>query len=455
MTRSRLFWCFLLPFLGVACSSDDPGDGAGSSGGAAGSAGAGLQPAASGGAGAGSGPGGAPAGGAGGMVAASGGGPSVSGGKTSAGGTPTGTGGNVTTGGVTNAGGTSPGTGGASGGAPSAGGSAGAGGAAGAAGATGGAAGAGGATNCTPPAAGSRGMNPLFSDQYTADPAPFVDGCTFYIHCGHDEGSTGFVMREWFVLASTDMVHWTKTVAMKLSEFKWANANAWAGQVVAKGGKYYWYVPVNQSGGGMAIGVATSDSPRGPFKDAIGKALVDDAFEMSNMGFPRPEDTAFTIDPTVFVDDDGQAYLHYGGFGRLVVTKLGSDMTSISGTMKESTPRGFFEAPFLIKRNGKYYEIYAAGQNPATIDYATASSPLGPWTYGGRILEKLPNVAGQDAATSHSGVAQFAGQWYIVYHLSNGPNNGGTYKREVAVDKLTFNSDGSIQKVVPSSGLSF
>jgi len=242
---------------------------------------------------------------------------------------------------------------------------------------------------------------------------------------------------------------------MKLTDFKWANANAWAGQVVAKGGKYYWYVPVNQTGGGMAIGVAVGDSPRGPFKDAIGKALVDDAFEMSNMGFQKPEDTAFTIDPTVFVDDDGQAYLHYGGFGRLVVTKLGSDMTSVSGTMKESTPRGFFEAPFLIKRNGKYYEIYAAGQNPATIDYATSSSPLGPWTYGGRILDKLPNVAGQDAATSHSGVAQFAGQWYIVYHLSNGPNNGGTYKREVAVDKLNFNSDGSIEKVVPSSGLSF
>jgi beta-xylosidase len=262
-------------------------------------------------------------------------------------------------------------------------------------------------------------------------------------------------MREWFALSSTDMVHWTKTVALKLSDFKWANANAWAGQVVTKGGKYYWYVPVNQSGGGMAIGVAVGDSPRGPFEDAIGKALVDDAFEMSNMSFQRPEDTVYTIDPTVFVDDDGQAYLHYGGFGRLVVVKLGSDMTSISGTMKESTPRGFFEAPFLIKRSGKYYEIYAAGSNPATIDYATSANPLGPWTYGGRILDKLPSLAGQDASTSHSGVAQFAGQWYIVYHLSNGPNGGGTYKREVAVDKLNFNADGSIQKVVPTSGLSF
>lgn len=282
-----------------------------------------------------------------------------------------------------------------------------------------------------------------------------MEGCIFYINCGHDEGNTGFVMKEWFILSSADMVHWTKQVALKVSDFRWANANAWAGQMVSKGGKYYWYVPVNQTGGGMAIGVAVADSPRGPFKDALGKPLIDDTFEMSNMGFARPQDTVFTIDPTVLVDDDGQAYLHYGGFGRLVVTKLGADMTSISGTMRESTPRGFFEAPFLIQREGKYYVIYAAGSNPASIDYATSANPLGPWTYGGRVLDQLPTLPGQDASTSHPGVAQFAGQWYLVYHLSNGPNGGGTYRRQVAIDKLTFNADGSIKKIVPTSGLTF
>ena len=105
--------------------------------------------------------------------------------------------------------------------------------------------------------------------------------------------------------------------------------------------------------------------------------------------------------------------------------------------MKEITPQGFFEAAFLTKRYDVYYEIYAAGQNPATIDYSTSTSPLGPWKYGGRILDALPNVSGQDAATSHPGVAEFAGQWYPVYHSSNGPNGGCTYKREVAIDKLT------------------
>lgn len=169
----------------------------------------------------------------------------------------------------------------------------------------------------------------------------------------------------------------------------------------------------------------------------------------------RPQDTVFTIDPTVLVDDDGEAYLLYGGFGRLVATKLGADMTSVVGTMRESTPRGFFEAPFLFKHAGKYYLIYAAGANPAAVDYATSANPLGPWTYGGRVLDPLPSLPGQDAATSHPGVALFAGQWYLVYHLSNGPNGGGTYRREVAIDKLTIAADGTIRKVVPTTGLGF
>jgi len=101
---------------------------------------------------------------------------------------------------------------------------------------------------CSAPLPGSKGSNPLFTDQYSADPAPFVDNCTFYIACGHDEGQTGFVMKEWFLLASTDMVHWTKRVTMRLTDFKWADANAWAGQIVTKNGKYFWFVPVNERG---------------------------------------------------------------------------------------------------------------------------------------------------------------------------------------------------------------
>ena len=309
--------------------------------------------------------------------------------------------------------------------------------------------------SCSAAQPGAQGKNPLLSDVFTADPGALVDGCTFYIHCGHDEGPRSFVLNEWFVLSSTDMVTWKHQVALKVSDFDWADANAWAGQVVKKNGKYFWFVPVQERGGGMTIGVAVGDSPLGPFQDAIGKPLINDAFEMSNAGFRTPSDTPFTIDPTVLVDDDGTAYLHYGGFGRMVVAKLSDDMLAIDGKLEEVTPRGFFEAPYLFKHAGRYYEVYAAGQNPATIDYATSDSPLGPWTYGGRILDALPNQPGEDAATNHAAVAELAGQWYIVYHISNGPNGGGTYKRQVSVDKLTIAADGTIGKVTPSAGLQF
>ncbi len=485
MLRSNLAWlaAILVPLAGCSSPSADPSSSGGStaspsSGGALTSGGTSpsLGGAASNGGSAGSTgiPGGAGAltsGGAFGSGGATQGGGTQggntnggvsSGGATQGGGTQggsinggtTGAGGKAGSGGTQSQGGASSGGGSAKGGSTSSSGGTSGGNASGGS-ASGGVAGGTGGGSCGVPVPGSKGTNPLFTDQYTADPAPFVHDCTFYIATGHDEGNTGFVLREWFLLSSTDMVHWTKKVAMKLGDFAWADANAWAGQIVTKNNKFYWYVPVNERGGGMTIAVAVADSMAGPWKDALGKPLINDAFEMSNMNFSEPGQTPFTSDPTVFVDDDGQAYLHYGGFWRLVVAKLNPDMISISGTMKEVTPNNFFEAPYLFKRNNKYYEVYAAGQNPATINYATSNSPQGPWTAGGVIIDKLPNVSGQDAATSHAGVAQFGDQWYIVYHLSNGPNNGGTYRREVAVDKLNFNTDGSIQKIALTSGLTF
>lgn len=309
---------------------------------------------------------------------------------------------------------------------------------------------------CTGPAIGTQGSNPIMPNLFTADPAALIHDCTFYITAGHDEGTYGFLMRDWYVLSSTDMVNWSDNGGPKLSlnAFGWADANAWAGQMVQRNGRFYWYVPVNERGAGMAIGVAVADSPLGPFHDAIGAPLVNDAIEMRAFNYSQDYQTVYTIDPTVFVDDDGQAYLAYGGFGRMVTVMLGDDMISLKGQMTEQSPRGFFEAPYLTKRNGTYYMVYAAGANPATIDYATSASPTGPWQYRGRILDALPGLPGEDAPTSHPAIAEFAGQWYLVYHLSNGPG-GGTYRRQVAVDKLTFNGDGTIQKVTPTSGVSF
>jgi beta-xylosidase len=309
---------------------------------------------------------------------------------------------------------------------------------------------------CAGPVPGTQGKNPLFSELFTADPAALVHNCTFYITAGHDEGTTGFNLNDWYVLSSTDMVNWSDNggPVMGLGTFAWANANAWAGQMVERDGKFYWYVPVNEAGGGMAIGVAVADSPLGPFQDAIGKPLVNDAVEMAEFGFNDPGQTVYTIDPTVFIDDDGQAYLLYGGFWRLVSVPLGDDMISLAGEMTENTPPDFFEAPFLTKRDATYYLAYAAGSNPATIDYVTSPSPTGPWTNHGRILDELPALPNEDAPTSHPALMEFLGQWYFIYHLSNGPG-GGTYRRQVAIEKLTFDSDGTIQKVIPTSGISF
>lgn len=356
--------------------------------------------------------------------------PTGSGGGTSSGGTASG-------GGTTSTGGSDSGSGGASSGGQGAGGSE-----------------VGG--DCAGPEIGSQGSNPILSDIFTADPAALVHDCTFYITAGRDQGVSGFDLREWYVLSSTDMVNWTDNggPVMRLDTFSWANANAWAGQMVERNGKFYWYVPVNEVGGGMAIGVAVADSPLGPFTDALGEPLINDAIEMSAFGYNDPGQTAYTIDPTVFVDDDGKAYLMYGGFWRMVIVPLAADMISFSGEMVENTPPGFFEAPYLTKRAGIYYMVYAADKNPATIDYVTATSPTGPWQNRGRILDVLPKITGQDEPTSHPAIAELAGDWYLVYHLSNGPG-GGTYRRQVAVDKLTFNADGSIQKVTPSAGMSF
>jgi beta-xylosidase len=290
-----------------------------------------------------------------------------------------------------------------------------------------------------------------------------VHDCTFYIVCGNDKGTNGFVIDDWYVLSSTDMVNWSYNGGpiMGWNTFSWARGNAWASEMVERNGSFYWYVPIAERSGPMAIGVARSSSPLGPFSDALGAPLVDDELEMENWNLEHDHETPYTIDPAVLIDDDGQAYLYYGSFWRLVIVPLNEDMISLGGRLEYVTIRNepadsrFFEAPFAFKREGIYYMVYAAGANPAKIDYATANSPFGPFTWRGRILDALPNVEGQHEATSHPGVAEFAGQWYLTYHLSDGPNNGGTYRRQVAVDKMFFNSDGTIEPVIRTDGLTF
>jgi hypothetical protein len=507
--------------------------------------------------------------------------------------------------------------------------------------------------------------NPIVTDIYTADPDAFVVDGRLYLDTDRDEaplGANDFVMREWHLYSTEDLVTWTDHGArLSLADFPWANRNAWAAQMVQRDGKYFWYMPVQKAAtNSMSIAVAVGDSPLGPFQDALGRPLIDNTLA---------NHSAFDIDPTVLIDDDGQAYIYWGSFSSPRAAKLkpnmielveledpgggkatgprvpgilgnavrlngsseyvslppgivsgltdftiaawvnpaatstwsrvfdfgtstgnymfltvnagggprfaittsgngaeqqlnrpgqlplntwthlavtlsgttgtlyvngtpaatnttmtlrpaglgvtsnnwigrsqfadpllaatvddvqlygraltaaevqalaggqqgagdvasyrfdeagGADALDSSGSGRTATivspplmavtPQGltgYWEAPFLFKRNGIYYLAYARGNprtggNPATIDYATASQPLGPWTYRGRILDTVTNTT-----TNHCAIVEFKNQWYVVYHNGMLPG-GGEFRRSVCIDKLFFNDDGTIQMV--------
>ncbi|MFF5215898.1 family 43 glycosylhydrolase [Micromonospora sp. NPDC000442] len=285
----------------------------------------------------------------------------------------------------------------------------------------------------------ARADNPIVQHIYTADPAPMLHNGRVYLYTGHDEdGSTYFTMRDWRVFSSADMVNWTDHgTPMSLATFAWADANAWAGHVIARNGKFYWYVPVRQrSNGQMVIGVGVADSPTGPFRDALGRPLVGNG----------------EIDPHAFIDDDGQAYLYWGN-PNLWYVRLNSDMISFSGGPTQiplttagfgtrsgnaSRPTLYEEGPWVYKRNGLYYNVFAAECCSEFIGYSTAPGPTGPWTYRGTVMPRQGS-----SFTNHPGVIDFAGGSYFFYHNGALPGGGG-YTRSVAVEKFTYNSNGTI-----------
>ena len=167
------------------------------------------------------------------------------------------------------------------------------------------------------------GQNPIVQTCYTTDPAPMVHDGTLYVYTGHDEDKADFFwMQEWRVYSTKDMVNWTDHGSpLAIESFDWADDRAWAAQCIEHNGKFYWYVCLRSKlTNTMAIGVAVGDSPLGPFKDAIGKPLYDGSWDF--------------IDPTVFVDDDGQAYLYWGN-PNIYYVKLNDDMISLKGEVRK------------------------------------------------------------------------------------------------------------------------
>jgi beta-xylosidase len=251
-------------------------------------------------------------------------------------------------------------------------------------------------------------------------------------------------MRDWYVFSTTDMVNWKDHGAVLSPKvFSWAGEDAYAAQCIERNGKFYWYVAVGHkadenSKGGFAIGVAVSDKPTGPFKDAIGKALI--VNEMTTDVKHSWDD----IDPTILIDDDGQAYMYWGNQSCRYV-KLKENMIELDGQVTViPKPQNFTEGPWIYKRNSLYYLVYAA-KFPETIEYCTSTSPTGPWTYRGVIQDTVPN-----STTTHAGIIDYKGKTYFFYHNGALPT-GGNYRRSVCVDYMYYNPDGTIQKVIQTT----
>lgn len=313
---------------------------------------------------------------------------------------------------------------------------------------------------------------PLISHVYTADPSAHVFGGKLYIYPSHDQetdeptndNGDQYDMTDYhvFSMESIDGEVTDHGVALDMKDVPWVSKQMWAPDAAEKNGKYYLYFPARDRCGIFRIGVAVSDKPEGPF-----------------VAEPQPIKGSFSIDPAVYVDDDGEAYLYFGGIwgGQLQnwegetfdpsgeepegdvpallprVAKLTEDMKEFAETPKRieildengellkggDKDRRFFEAAWLHKYKGKYYFSYSTGDTHY-LCYAIGDSPYGPFTYGGRILEPVLGW------TTHHSIVEFKGKWYLFHHdceISKGVN----HLRNVKVKEIFYDEDGKILPV--------
>ena len=285
---------------------------------------------------------------------------------------------------------------------------------------------------------------PILQTHYTADPAPMVVGDTVFLYVSHDShadeildarerSSAGFFMYDWLLYTSTDMVNWTDHGAVaSLRDFQWRSRDngAWAIQVVERNGHYYLYAPLH----GHGIGVLVADSPYGPFRDPLGKPLV---WQQEHW-----ED----IDPTVFIDKEGQAWMYWGNPNTYYV-RLGEDMISTEGDIVKIDYHieHYQEGPWLYERNGHWYLAYASTCCPEGLGYAMSDSPTGPWESKGYIMSPTPRDRG-----NHPGVIDFKGRSYIFgqdYDLLHHETLEHFERRSVSLAEMHYKADGTIQEV--------
>ena len=284
--------------------------------------------------------------------------------------------------------------------------------------------------------------NPIAEGDY-ADPEGVVFGKTYWIYPTWSDRYENQLHFDCF--SSKDLVKWTKHERIiDKSAISWLRMALWAPAAVEKDGKYYLFFGGNDVHEGEigGIGVAVADKPQGPFKDLIGKPLINDIVN-----------GAQPIDQFVFQDKDGTYYMYYGGWGHCNIVKMADDFKSIvpfeDGTMyKEVTPKGYVEGPFMFIRDGKYYFMWSEGGWGGPhyrVAYAIADSPFGPFERKGVILQQDPEVA---TGAGHHSVLHNpkSDKYYIVYHRrplgSNKRDN-----RVTCIDEMHFAPNGDILPV--------
>ena len=310
--------------------------------------------------------------------------------------------------------------------------------------------------------------NPIVQGWY-ADPEAIIFGNEYWVYPTYSDDfqtpdrSMGFTLqqlemqqhtinpqylKQTFINAfsSTDLVNWTKhSHVLDIKDVSWAAYSVWAPSIIKANNKYYLFFSANdiqsddETGG---IGVAVSNTPAGPFVDAIGKPLISKFYN-----------GAQPIDQFAFRDSDGELYLYYGGWKHCNVVRLSADMLSIvpfsdGETYREITPDNYVEGPFVFKRKGKYYLMWSEGgwTGPDySVAYAIGDSPVGPFIRIGKILQQDPQIA---TGAGHHSVINIpdTDEWYIFYHRRPLSTTNGNH-REICIDRMYFDDNDHIKPV--------
>jgi len=288
-------------------------------------------------------------------------------------------------------------------------------------------------------------QNPIITNQYTADPSARVFKNRVYLFPSHDipphtnkNKENWFSMEDYHVFSSNNLRDWTDHgVIVTQNKVPWVKPDSysmWAPDCIERNGKYYFYFPSTPKdttiARGFTIGVAIADKPEGPYKVQ-----------------QQPIKNVKGIDPNVFIDKDGQAYLYWSQ-GNIYAAKLKENMTELASEpiiLRNLPEKGLKEGPYLFERNGNYYLTYPhVADKTERLEYAMGKNPLGPFTVSGVIMDESANCW-----TNHHSVIEFKNQWYLFYH-NNDLSPKFDKNRSVRIDSLSFNTDGTIKKVIPT-----